>query len=68
LNKVEITDPNYSITNNDEEINEVIRDKISSKGQANVFWNRKYTLFDFATDEPILPEMVNGEPIYKPVG
>ncbi|WP_445957816.1 SHOCT domain-containing protein [Yeosuana sp.] len=31
----------------------------------NIFWKRAYTLFDFSTGEPIFPELVNGELIYK---
>jgi len=31
----------------------------------NVFWYRKYTLFDLSTDEPIFPVLINGNFIYK---
>lgn len=48
---------------NDEVI--ITRDPDSRKDYVNVFWNRKYTLFDLITDEPIFPIIENGEKIYK---
>ena len=32
---------------------------------ANVFWNKKYTLFDLITDEPIFPNSKGGVTIYQ---
>jgi hypothetical protein len=43
----------------------IVRDPDSRKDYANVFWKRKYTLFDLITDEPIFPEVENGQKIYK---
>jgi len=43
----------------------IIRDPDSRKDYANVFWKRKYTLFDLITDEPIFPVIENGQKIYK---
>ncbi len=41
------------------------RDPNPRKDQANVFWKRQYTLFDFINDEPISPKTVNGKIIYN---
>lgn len=43
----------------------IIREPDRRKDSANVFWKRKYTLFDLITDEPIFPIIENGEKIYK---
>lgn len=42
----------------------IVRDP-QRKDVANVFWKRKYTLFDLNTDEPIFPVIINGQKIYK---
>jgi hypothetical protein len=42
----------------------IVRDPDSRKDYANVFWKRKYTLFDLIADEPIFPEIENGQKIY----
>ncbi len=44
---------------------DVVRDTQEPKDRANVFWKSKFTLFDLHTDEPIFPEMVEGEPVYR---
>ena len=44
---------------------DVLRDTKEPKDRANVFWKAKFTLFDYHTDEPIFPEMVDGSPVYK---
>lgn len=55
-----------SLSNNEHPVNEVIRDSITPKDRANVFWNRKYTLFDYLSDEPIFPNSkFSGKNIYK---
>lgn len=41
------------------------RDPYKAKDEANVFWNRKYTLYDLITDEPIFPDFINNQYIYK---
>jgi hypothetical protein len=43
----------------------IVHDPDSRKDYANVFWKRKYTLFDLIADEPIFPEIENGQKIYK---
>jgi len=43
----------------------IIRDPDGRKDYANVFWKRKYTLFDLITDEPIFPVIENGVKVYK---
>ena len=43
----------------------VLRDPDPRKDFANVYWSRKYTLFDLMSDEPIFPIIVDGEKIYK---
>lgn len=43
----------------------ILRNPDSRKDYANVFWKRKYTLFDFITDEPIFPVVENGKKIYN---
>jgi hypothetical protein len=47
------------------EILKINRDPNERKDVANVFWNKQYTLFDLSTDEPIFPDLVNGQYIYK---
>ncbi|MFN4910132.1 MAG: hypothetical protein ACK444_02590 [Flavobacteriales bacterium] len=42
----------------------VIRDS-QRKDIANVFWKRKFTLFDLITDEPIFPVNINDQKIYE---
>lgn len=42
----------------------VIRDS-QRKDIANVFWKRKFTLFDLITDEPIFPVNKNDQKIYE---
>jgi len=42
----------------------VERDPDGRKDHANVFWKRKYTLFDLQTDEPIFPVIENGVKVY----
>jgi hypothetical protein len=41
------------------------RDPESRKDFANVYWNRKYTLYDLITDEPILPELIDDKIVYR---
>lgn len=43
----------------------VVRDPDPRKDHANVFWKRKYTLFDLQTDEPIFPVIENGVKVYR---
>lgn len=40
------------------------RNPYKNKGEANVWWDKNYTLFDFVTDEPIFPIYKNGVTIY----
>jgi hypothetical protein len=42
----------------------VNRDPDPRKDFANVFWKRKYTLFDLMTDKPIHPKIKNNEKTY----
>jgi acid phosphatase class B len=53
-----------SKTNTDKKV-KIIRDPDSRKDYVNVFWKRKYTLFDLITDEPIFPVIENGVKVYK---
>lgn len=43
---------------------EVVRDPDGRKDHANVYWKKKYTLFDLQTDEPIFPVTENGVKVY----
>ena len=43
----------------------ILRDPDSRKDYANVYWKRRYTLFDFITNEPIFPVIKNGQKIYE---
>ena len=43
----------------------ISKDPKASKDEANLKWDRKYTLFDFETDEPIFPWVdMSGKKIY----
>jgi len=48
-----------------EEYFEEKRDPYKTKDEANVYWNKKYTLYDLITDEPIFPDFINNQYIYK---
>ena len=43
----------------------VKRNPDTSLDVANVFWNKKYTLFDYITDEPIFPLKKGGKIVYQ---
>jgi uncharacterized membrane protein YhaH (DUF805 family) len=47
-----------------ENVLELVKDP-RSKDVANVFWKRGFTLIDFSSNEPIFPELVNNQFIYK---
>ena len=57
-----ISDPTPVIVENEPNVS---RNEDVSKDVANVFWSRSFTLFDLITDEPIFPDIQNGEEIYK---
>jgi hypothetical protein len=58
---------NSSTEENSKEIgsNQILRNPDTRKDFANVFWKKKYTLFDLSTDEPIFPIIKGGQTIYK---
>lgn len=47
-----------------EDVLELVKDP-RSKDVANVFWKRGFTLIDYSSNEPIFPELVNDQFIYK---
>lgn len=67
INSVEYYNTNSQdeLTNEEFSSNQIIRNPDPRKDFANVFWKKKYTLFDFTTDEPIFPSNQDGIMIYK---
>ena len=59
------TNSQTELSNEESSSNQILRNPDPRKDFANVFWKKKYTLFDLSTDEPIFPLTQDGKTIYQ---